>query len=332
MKRYLLLTTILLSACAPTLDPSGGAAYYTGLAEATQSARIYAATAAPVTQSHEQAVFNQSLTLTSLPPALTQLANDNDATALANQSGASSLAVTQAAREVFIGSIPTMVAATGTALAIHSQKDIAELESARAVNNIIGWSALGLIAAMCIGCYWLLGLARADVKRKNALADNNKPQVFGNLVIYPNGKGGYVHQSIIVGRVALPGIEAPELDTVPRFIKRNGVGVSNPVQVLDVVSDMERDWRECCVDALLEFERAGTFASTGLCGDGKPFASTTHWMRVTNALKDNSLILKENGGPTLLALPTYADAIAYVQTARDFHFPDRRPPKVRKSL
>lgn len=338
--KRLLPLVLLFTACAnagtPTLDPRAAGAYFNELAKADAEATAAKYAAALITQDANEHALNQARTATAFPLELTAtgqaIALQDIAITQAwdNSTAEAAVRATADARNAI--AIPTSAAATGTALAVSAQKDKAKLESARALSNLIGLFALGFIVGMGIGCYWLLGRARADIKRRNNLADNNKPQVFGNLVIYPNGKGGYVHQSIIVGRATLPELEAPEPDSVPRFIKRNGAGVSSPVQVLDVVSDLEHDWRECCVDALLEFERAGTFASTGLCGDGKPFASATHWMRVTNTLRDNNLILKENGGKTLLALPTYADAIAYVQTARDFHFPDLTPPKVRKSL
>src|SRR3990167_260786 len=77
----------------------------------------------------------------------------------------------------------------------------------------------------------------------------------------------------------------------------NGKG-GGELHVSSPVNEHEKRWRDYLYDVSIVFERSG-FSSADLCGKGKPFSSNTHWVLVTNIMRDNELILKDNGDTTL---------------------------------
>lgn len=323
MTRFCLvaLLTLSLTACAnagtPTLDPR------VQVAAMNEADRLNAIAATQAQEAQDRA-FNHGQTETALPFALAEMERQaaladiavtqawNDATATA------SVRSTEAAFSAVV--IPTQIAAVGTALAVYAETDKAKLESARSTNNLIGLAALGFIVGMLIGCYWLTGIVRADVKRRNNLAEA-RPEVVGGILVLPPG---YTQHPIVMAARALPAPAEIEERTIggqangkPRFIE-----VSQPV------NEHEKRWREILDASCFIFEQHG-FSSADLCGKGKPFASPSYWMDVTDRLVDNGLILKEHGAPTL-PVGEWADIRARIQDAtHPLKLPAYLPPHLR---
>lgn len=319
----LALLALLLAACAPaapaTLDPRAAGAYFDGVVTADAQATAYQ-------ESADEQAFRQSLTLAALPPQYTAIALTQNAAQLAslrdmdNATSTAAVRATESARAAI--AIPTFAAATGTALAVYAETDKAKLESARSANNLIGLFALGFIAGLGIGLYWLLGLARADVKRRNHLAEA-RPEVVGGALVLPPG---YTQHPITVAVRALPAPAIPEIEE--RTIGGQANGKPRFIEVSQAINEHEKLWREVMESALFIF-RAHGFSSTDLCGKGRPFASASHWKEVTDRLADNGLILKEHGAPTLIA-GEWGDVIGRVQDAtRPLKLPKSLPPHLR---
>lgn len=327
MKHFAFLTALALSlaACAPagtaTLDPRVQVA-------AMNEADRLNAISLTATQEAKNVEFNHSQTETALPFAITALAQGSALTEIyvagkaADATSTQTYRATDAARSAI--AIPTSVAATGTALAVHAAKDEAELDSARSVNNLIGLFAFGFIIGMGIVCCYWIGRARVDLKRRNILAEA-KPEVVGDMLVVP--VGWTVHKIIpTTHQIAAPPIPDPEIEQRPIGGKLNGK--ERTLEYSQPVNQHERRWREVLDASCFIFQQYG-FASANLCGKGKPFASATHWKEVTDRLADNGLILKEHGQETL-PVGEWASIRARVQDAtRPLRLPEYLPPHLR---
>lgn len=322
----LLLLLLLAAACAPagtaTLDPRVQVA-------AMNEADRLNAISLTATQEAKNVEFNHSQTETALPFAITALAQGSALTEIyvagkaADATSTQTYRATDAARSAI--AIPTSVAATGTALAVHAAQDEAELESVRSMNGLIAWAALGFIIGMGVGLYWLIGRARANLKRANNMAEA-KPEVVGDMLVVPSPAGGWTVHKITptTHQIAPP----PEPEIEQRDIGGQVFGKARFIKYSQPVNEHEKIWRETLATALLIFKDYG-FTSTNLCGKGKPFASASYWKDITDRLADNGLILKDNGDKTIRA-GEWDEIISRVQDAtRPLKLPKSLPPPLR---
>ena len=327
------LVSIVATSCGslPTLDPYSQRALGEAGIESTARAVAAQATAQPATQSAENENFNRSLTATFAGPALTATSQANELAALfAAQvsDNATATAIARATQNVMAQSaMMTAIPATGTALAVHSETDKAKLESARSANNLIGLLGLGFIIGISIGSFWIIGRARVDLKRRNILAENSKPQIFGNVLVLPSSNGGFVYHPIVNASPAL--VLPPPAEIEEREIAGQVNGKPRFITVTQPVNEHEKRWREILTATLIQARARESFASTELAGIGKPFSSNDHWQRVTDVLRDNMLILKDNGGKTL-PNGEWGAIIARIQDAtHPLKLPERLPPRLR---
>lgn len=323
MKLVLLALALLLAACSgatPAADPRVQAA-------AMNEAERLNATATTQAQEAYDRAFNHSQTETALPFAVAEMERQaaladiavtqawDDATATA------SVRATEAEFSAIV--IPTKIAAVGTALSVQADKNQAELESARSMNNLIGLFALGFLGGLGIGFYWLLGRARADVKRRNTLAVA-KPEVVGGQLVLPPG---YTSHTIVASAAYVPALAAP-VAIEERTIGGNVNGQPRSIAYSQPVNEHEKIWREFLGAVAFVFQQHG-FSSDKLCGRGRPFASTTHWTLATDILAANGLILKEHGQATLV-VGKWGDVIARIQDAtHPLKLPKYLPPHLR---
>lgn len=329
MKRLLPLV-FLLTACAnagtPTLDPRAAGAYFNELAKADAEATAAKYAADLITQDANEHALNQARTATAFPLELTAtgqaIALQDIAITQAWDNATAEAAVRATADARAAIAIPTSAAATGTALAVYAETDKTNLESARSISNLIGLAALGFIVGMGIGCYWLIGFVSADVKRRNNLAEA-KPIVVGGVLVLPPG---YTQHPIVMAARALPAPAIPEIEE--RTIGGHANGKARFIEVSQPVNEHEKRWREILDASCFIFEQHG-FSSADLCGKGKPFASPSYWMDITDRLVDNGLILKEHGAPTL-PVGEWADIRARIQDAtHPLKLPAYLPPNLR---
>ncbi len=335
MKRAYIFLIVILAACSPgaaTLDPYAMRGLSDGYIASTSQAQSAQATAAPATQSAENEKFWQSLTATFAGPALTATTQANEYAALVAAQGRDNATATASARttqnQIARSSMLTAIPATGTALAVsqqHAQADARGAESWADFVSVVGSIAGVLILALAATFgYWVLGRARADVKRRTTIAENSKPHVIGNMLLLPTPTGGWIHHPIVI---AIPAQLPAPAEIENRNIPVNGKG-GGELHFSSPVNDHEREWRSALVQAAMIFEERG-MASTALCGKGLPFASASHWKDITDRLADNGLIIKDNGAPTLPA-GQWGDIISRLQDAnKPLRLPASRPPRLR---
>lgn len=323
------LLCLLLTACAnapavtptPTPDPRPAAA------AANESDRLndIAATQSRV---YANATFEHSQTETALPFAVAEMERQaaladiavtqawDDATATA------SVRATEAEFSAIV--IPTKIAAVGTELARGAEKQKADVAAAQSRRDMWAGAPLAALVVFILLVWWVKGLIQADHKRRNNIAEA-KPIVIGGQLVLPPG---YTSQKIVASAPYVPALPSP-VAIEERTIGGQANGQPRSIAYSQPVNEHEKRWREVLANVLFIGRAVGTFASTELCGKDKPFSSAEHWQRVTDVLRDNDLILKDNGGRTVRA-GEWDEIIRRVQDAnRPLRLPERLPPHLR---
>lgn len=324
MKKILLLA-LFLSACAPapTADPRVQAAAM------NESDRLNAIAATQAQEAYDRA-FNQHQTETALPFAVTAMAQQAALTSIvvtqaaADATATQTYRVTEAAYSAII--IPTKIAAVGTQLARDADKQKADVEAAKSRRDMWAGVPLAMLVAGVMLAWWVSGLIKAHHKKQNKIADAEPFQV-GEMMCLPNGRGGWTMERVIQGS-HMPALGAP-VAIENRDVPVNQNGHTGSIHVSQPVNEHEKIWRLFLYEVGKMFKENG-LSSTANCGAGKPFSSATTWAMVTDIMRDNGLILKDNGDDTL-PNGEWGDVLARIQDAnKPLKLPARLPPPLRK--
>lgn len=327
MTRLALLSlAVLLTACAPAVTPTPDPR---PAAKAADEADRLADIAATQERQSQNSTFEYEQTATALPFSVTALAQERALTQIyvdgkaADAAATQIFRVTESAYSAIV--IPTKIAAVGTELARGAEKQKADVAAAKSRRDM--WAGAPLAALVVVGLFvaWIASLIYTNHKKRDNIA-KAELHIIGDSVYAPTGNGGWtVHKIVYPERPALAAPVAIENRDVP--VNHNGH--TGSIHVSQPVNEHEKIWRLFLYEVGQMFQQYG-LSSTATCGAGKPFSSGTTWKIVTDIMRDNGLILKDNGDDTL-PNGEWGDVLTRIQDAnKPLKLPARLPPPLRK--